>query len=96
MPEMVRPDLYTRMLCSCLADGDRLDSAGRAPLDASLEVDARPGLLLRHLEGLAARAPEGVVKEMRAPAAAPTFNYAWDRLGGAPGLVGWLWFPTRN
>ena len=65
-PEAARLDLYTRMLCSCLVDADRLDSAGRASIQAALCAAERLALLERHLEELARRASEGPVKRMRA------------------------------
>jgi len=65
-PEAARLDLYTRMLCSCLADADRLDSAGRAPEQSPLRAEERLRLLLAHLEELARRARHGPVRTMRA------------------------------
>ena len=65
-PEAGHLDLYTRMLCSCLADADRLDSAGRAPEQAPLRAEQRLSLLLAHLEKLARRASYGPLKNMRA------------------------------
>jgi len=65
-PEAGHLDLYTRMLCSCLADADRLDSAGRAPEQAPLRAEQRLSLLLAHLEKLARRASDGPIKNMRA------------------------------
>jgi len=45
-------DLYTRMLFSCLVDADRLNSAGREPLQASLRAAERLDQLRAHLSGL--------------------------------------------
>jgi CRISPR-associated endonuclease/helicase Cas3 len=64
-PEATRLDLCTRMLCSCLADADRLDSAGRAPEEAPLHAEERLSLLLAHLEALARRSSDGPLKNMR-------------------------------
>jgi len=64
-PEAARLDLYTRMLCSCLADADRLDSAQRAPKQSPLRAGERLSLLLAHLEELARRASDGPVRTMR-------------------------------
>jgi CRISPR-associated endonuclease/helicase Cas3 len=61
----VEPDLYTRMLFSCLVDADRLDSAGRSPLELPLNAKERLGILMRHLENLQGLAADGAVKEMR-------------------------------
>jgi len=47
-----RFDLFTRMVFSCLVDADRLDSAGRAPEQASLRAVDRIETLLRHIDGL--------------------------------------------
>lgn len=65
-PEAARLDLYTRMLCSCVVDADRLDSAGHAPNESPLCAGDRLSLLLAHLEELARRASDGPVKQMRA------------------------------
>ena len=65
-PEAARLDLHTRMLCSCLVDADRLDSAGRAPTKSPLCAGERLSLLLGHLEKLARRASQGPVKNLRA------------------------------
>jgi CRISPR-associated endonuclease/helicase Cas3 len=64
--ESARLDLYTRMLCSCLVDADRLDSAGRAPIQAPLRAAERHSMLLTHLGKLAGLSPDGPVKRMRA------------------------------
>ncbi len=60
-----RFDLLTRMLLSCLVDADRLDTAGRAPIQASLDAPNRLSVLLAHLDKLGAESPEGVVKTAR-------------------------------
>ena len=72
-----RFDLLTRMLLSCLVDADRLDTAGRSPVQDPLDAVRRVEILLAHLAGLAARSPEGVVKTARAEVLA-------DCLGAAP------------
>lgn len=64
-PEAARLDLYTRMLCSCLVDADRLNSAGRTPEQAPLRAEQRLSLLLAHLEELARCATDGPVRTMR-------------------------------
>jgi CRISPR-associated endonuclease/helicase Cas3 len=61
-------DLYTRMLFSCLVDADRLDSAAQRPEQAPLLAEERLGILLRYLEGLRDRSPEGALKTGRAEA----------------------------
>ena len=58
-------DLLTRMLLSCLVDADRLDTAGRAVLQAPLDASHRLEILLTYLDDLAAKSPEGVVKSAR-------------------------------
>jgi CRISPR-associated endonuclease/helicase Cas3 len=63
--EFVRLDLHTRMLCSCLVDADRLNSAGRNPTQAPLCAAERLGKLLEHLGMLARLSPNGPVKQMR-------------------------------
>jgi CRISPR-associated endonuclease/helicase Cas3 len=65
-PDAGRLDLFTRMLCSCLADADRLNSAGRAPEQAPLRAAERLFSLLAHLEELAGHASGGPLKTMRA------------------------------
>lgn len=60
-----RFDLLTRMLLSCLVDADRLDTAGRKIIQAPLEAEQRLDILLRHLEELSDKSPEGVVKTAR-------------------------------
>lgn len=59
-------DLYTRMLFSCLVDADRLDTAGRAIVQAPLEPESRMRFLLDHLNRLGSQSPEGIVKAVRA------------------------------
>jgi CRISPR-associated endonuclease/helicase Cas3 len=58
-------DLHTRMLFSCLVDADRLDSSHQAPLFPPMNAEDRLAALLASIEQLAAKAPEGVVKEAR-------------------------------
>lgn len=65
-PEAARLDLYTRMIASCLVDADRLDSAGRAALQAPLLAAERLAALQAHLGKLAGGAPDGPVKQARA------------------------------
>jgi CRISPR-associated endonuclease/helicase Cas3 len=64
--ETARLDLYTRMLCSCLVDADRLNSAGRAPQQSPLCAGERLSLLLEHVAELAKRACESPLKATRA------------------------------
>lgn len=64
-PEAAHLDLYTRMLCSCLVDADRLNSAGRAPKQSPLRAEERLSLLLARLEELARHATAGPVQTMR-------------------------------
>jgi CRISPR-associated endonuclease/helicase Cas3 len=65
-PLSATPDLYTRMLFSCLVDADRLDTAKRkseqAPLDAGDKLES----LLDHLRQLSDQSEPGIVKDMRA------------------------------
>ena len=65
-PELRRLDLYTRMLCSCLVDADRLDSSGRAAIQAPLIAAERLALLQEHIRELGDRSTDGRVKQMRA------------------------------
>ncbi len=58
-------DLLTRMLASCLVDADRLDTAGRSPTQSPLDAAVLSERLLRHVANLAARSPDGVVKQAR-------------------------------
>ena len=81
-PEAARLDLYTRMLCSCLVDADRLDSAGREPRQSPLCAEERLCLLLGHVEKLARRASDGPVQRMRARVLADCLEAA----GGIPRL----------
>ena len=59
-------DLFIRVIFSCLVDGDRLDSSGRAPLQDDLRADERIQTLLKHIAELQRNSPEGRVKQMRA------------------------------
>jgi CRISPR-associated endonuclease/helicase Cas3 len=61
-----RFDLFVRMLFSCLVDADRLNSAGRVPLQDDLRAAERLDMLLRHLATLQQNSAEGPVKAMRA------------------------------
>ncbi len=61
-----RFDLYVRMLFSCLVDADRLDSAGRKPVQTPLLAPERLNDLLQYLATLQNHAPDGLVKQMRA------------------------------
>jgi CRISPR-associated endonuclease/helicase Cas3 len=61
-----RFDLFVRMLFSCLVDANRLDSGRHVPFQRELLAEERLDALLRHLNGLQQRAPDGIVKEMRA------------------------------
>jgi CRISPR-associated endonuclease/helicase Cas3 len=47
-----RFDLFTRMLFSCLVDADRLDAAGREPVQTPLDAAARLQELLAHIAAL--------------------------------------------
>lgn len=64
-PEAAHLDLYTRMLCSCLVDADRLNSAGREPERSPLRAGERLSTLLTHIEKLARDADYGPVRTMR-------------------------------
>lgn len=63
--ETERFDLFTRILFSCLVDADRLDSAGRTITQAPLDAPSRLQHLLTHIDQLAGRTPNGVVKTAR-------------------------------
>lgn len=58
-------DLHTRMLFSCLVDGDRLDSGHQAAVFPELMAESRLTALLAHIEKLAASSDDGVVKSAR-------------------------------
>jgi CRISPR-associated endonuclease/helicase Cas3 len=58
-------DLFTRILFSCLVDADRLDTSGRAILQAPLHAEMRLERLLRHIHELAARSRDSAVKDAR-------------------------------
>ncbi len=60
-----RFDLLTRMLLSCLVDADRLDTAGRAAVQAPLEAQDHLNVLLAHVDQLAKGSSEGAVKTAR-------------------------------
>lgn len=64
-PKAAQLDLYTRMLCSCLVDADRLDSAGHTPEQSPLRAEDRLPLLLAHLEELARRPGDDLLRTMR-------------------------------
>jgi len=78
----MKADLYTRMLFSCLVDADRLDSAGRSPVQSPLNAKERLGILVHHLESLQGLAADGTVKEMRAG----VLKDCLDAAGGAGNL----------
>jgi len=59
-------DLFVRMLFSCLVDADRLDSAGRIPLQEQLRAAESLQMLLRYMDELQERSSGGPVKQMRA------------------------------
>ncbi len=65
-PEAPRLDLYARMLCSCLVDADRLDSAGRAPEQLPLRAEEGLSSLLTHLDDLARSAGDSPLQNLRA------------------------------
>ena len=58
-------DLFIRMIFSCLVDADRLDSAGRAPVQDELHPGERVQTLLKHIAELQDNSPDGQVKQMR-------------------------------
>lgn len=58
-------DLHTRMLFSCLVDADRLNTAGRIPIQAGLEASLRLVELERHLAQLRERGSGSPVQAMR-------------------------------
>lgn len=61
-----RPDLFTRILFSCLVDADRLDTAGRTIQQAPLQAEERLELLLKETDRLHAECDENAVKTVRA------------------------------
>ncbi len=58
-------DLFTRILFSCLIDADRLDTARRAVVQASLDARARLERLLAFIDDLAVASRNGPVKAAR-------------------------------
>lgn len=58
-------DLVTRMLCSCLVDADRLDTASRPDIQAPLHAANRLEALLEHIGRLTEKAGSGPVKTAR-------------------------------
>lgn len=64
---LTEADLFTRMLFSCLVDADRLDTAGRPPVQASLDAASWLERLELHLAELRRNARgSAVVNQLRA------------------------------